>query len=175
MNGFFNIKNESCINYLAFNKIRVPSNDYDVDLSNRNRCSLRLGNAKFIILPVATACEAQQSVRVFGQAHPTGFAFNQLDGAIRALGLPTDYNAPNVQDNGVTPCFKFGFKISALVCRQVGGVTFLSVCPTPTTWVWLIILRGSNLEANQMLENFNEMKNTITVEDALQCYNEMNF
>jgi len=176
MNEKFNaIKHQAYNTYQGFNAVFARSNNYQMDLSE---CVFKHGNCTYKILPVATASEygAPRSLILFGDSHPTGFNYRQLDEVISQLKLPRYFEDTDfVSQEGATACFKQGFKISALICEAVQGKTFVSVCPQDGIWMWFVILKPTNTLAERMLSAVESRKSKIQVEEADRWYTQMKF
>lgn len=178
MEGFGSMRHEAFGLYKGFDMVFPRSNNFVMDIEG---CVFQHGNCTFKILPVATASEyaAVPSVKVFGPEHPMDRSYPQLTQAIKSLGLPTEYYDHNASETeggeGATSCFKFGFQLTALVCRAVRGKVFASVCPKEGTWLWFVILKPTNKLAARMLEVVEKRKAGLKVEDSEKWYQEMGF
>lgn len=173
MEAFENIRDESYLIYQAFNRKIKIDNNYNVDLTNPNKCLFQIANKEFTILPVATASETldDTSLIIFGKDHPAKFVFPQLEPIIENLGIPRKYIPENENQNSATPCFRFGYKLTALVCMAVAGKTFLSICPRPKTWVWFVILKGNSKASKKILDDLPLQSALITKEQIDEWYN----
>ena len=173
MEKFDQIKDQAYVLSQGFNSVFNQSNQYDMDLVD---CTFSYGQSRFKILPIATASEdcVTPSVKVFGPRHPTGLIFPELNRVIETLNLPCEYFEGNQDDlGGATQCFKFAFKLSALVCHEVKGQAFLNVCPKNGTLVWFVILNPINAHARKLLQSIKN--STADSLEAIKWYNKMGF
>ena len=130
--------------------------------------SIKLGQAIFTVMPAATSTEP--SVCVFGEKHPTGFSFPKLQAVIESLNLPTEYTDKENVIVGAAPTFKYGFKLSACVCKAVKGKTFLSICPQPGTWLCMVVLGANNKAAQKIFQVREKKKSMITNKESDEWY-----
>src|SRR5579871_7037958 len=106
MDKFDNIKTQSCTKFLALTKCYKTPKNFCIDFGS---CILTLGQAEYDVLPVATVCDQARTVFAYGKKHPSGFAYPQLNAAIKIIACPRKYVAPITQpNNGSTSCFQFG-------------------------------------------------------------------
>jgi hypothetical protein len=167
MEIFDKIKYEAYRRYCAFNNFFGGTNDYSIDISN---CKLRLDKSEFKIIPICTTHESEnfKCVHVFGYEHPTGYIYPRIKHLITTLNLPTKYEAYNDSSDEAMNCFKFGYKLSAIICCQMNGKTFASICQKGGIWIWVIILHANNNLGKTLLSRIN--KNRINNEDADEWY-----
>jgi len=169
---FVDIRNYSFIIYEAANKWVVDRNNgnYSITGLDTNDPTFTYQNAKFSILPIATACEKDNTVIPYGEYHPSGFAFNLLDRVINQFQFPTRYECGNIY-TGATKCFRFCFKFAAVVCNQVQGITFMSFAVNDTSSLWVVLLKAKNKLAHNAIQTMNNYRVNITEDIINGWYN----
>nr|WIL03016.1 hypothetical protein Cbor_353 [Cedratvirus borely] len=126
------------------------------------QCKLVHGNYIYKILPVCTFYDG--SLKLFDKDHPMGISYPLLDKAIQKLELDE-----TCKDNP----YQTGFMLSALVCKEVQGQTFLSICSGQSNIIWVIILGPGNNAAKRLLALMKKRKTSFTREDADGWYQEI--
>jgi hypothetical protein len=180
-NRFKDIESLSHRKFKSFDSAVRDLDNYYIDIDNSLRCTFQLGFCEWTILPVLTYFDNPNTenctVRLFGASHPTGFSYPELDKCISKLGLPTKYtgtynvNAKPKQnemvherDSGFKPTagFRFAYKVTALVCNEVRGSTFVNVKTNTGSLLWFVVLNPTNKYAQLKMKIMETKKKQIS-------------
>lgn len=150
--AFESIKYESYNLYQATKPLL--SNKYcEMKMEN---CTLVHGPNVFTIIPVCTSSEPEalgpdedESVMAFSKNHPTNFVYAPVEDTLQKYQIPDVY----VRGEGdKQTCFNFSYKLTCLVCKEMQGKTFLSVCPEPGSYIWVVVTGGKNKSAKKFIK-----------------------
>ncbi|SPN79716.1 Hypothetical protein ZAZAV_454 [Cedratvirus Zaza IHUMI] len=112
-------------------------------------CTLVHGPNVFTIIPVCTSSDEDESVMAFSKNHPTNFVYAPVEDTLQKYQIPDVY----VREEGnKQTCFNFSYKLAALVCKEAQAKTFLSVCPEPGSYIWVIVTGGKNKSAKKFIK-----------------------
>jgi hypothetical protein len=143
------------IKYEAYNlyqstKSLLSSKYCEMKMEN---CTLVHGPNVFTIIPVCTSSDEDESVMAFSRNHPTNFVYAPVEDTLQKYQIPDVY----VRGEGdKQTCFNFSYKLTSLVCKEMQGKTFLSVCPEPGSYIWVIVTGGKNKSAKRFLREVSQ-------------------
>ena len=150
------------IKYEAYNTWKAGSSSFTNPVLDIVQCKLVHGKYMYNVLPVCTSYDG--SLKLFGRDHPMGISYPELDEIVDKLELEETY-----KDN----FYQTGFMLSALVCKETQGQTFLSICSGQDNLIWVVILAPANNAAKRLLALMKKRKTSFTREDADRWYQEM--
>lgn len=164
MEDFEPIRFVSYKKYASFTQNLSKFNNYTVNIPDNglDMGVFTLGGCKFSILPVLRTTQKESKTKVE--------LFNQI--ADLKMPLTTEIEEGSI--GGISESFRLSYKISAIVCEKVGGITFLSATPKPNFWIWFVILTSINAPGKKCLSDVNDLKKSISDEEATQWYSLMN-
>lgn len=171
MEKFEKIKYDSYSMFHAFNTTFSTEINYDLNL---RKCIFKHGNAIFNILPVASSNEYgdRPSISLFGKNHPTGLENSQLNDVVDRLNLPNNFIDKKCSiDEDINSCFKFGYKITAIICKEINGKAFLRISPQRGISYWFVIIKSINNEGSDLLSEVEKIKTRFNKNRADNWYN----
>lgn len=131
-------------------------------------CTLVHGPNVFTILPVCTSSDEDESVMAFSKNHPTNFVYAPVEDTLEKFNIPDVY----VREEGNTQtCFNFSYKLTALVCKEMQGKTFFSVCPEPGSYIWVVVTGGKNKNAKRFIKEVESKAKQDRKKEADDWYN----
>ncbi len=118
------------------------------------QCTLQHDNACFTILPIGTWFHrtSNETFTFYGQHHPTGFSYDRLDAVVKEHKLPKQHCAPYKQDESYSSCYQFAFKVCAVICHLIDGITFMAIDLQDGITTWVILLAASNNKAKRLAD-----------------------
>ncbi|QIN54518.1 hypothetical protein [Cedratvirus kamchatka] len=139
-------------------------------------CTLVHGPNVFTIVPVCTSSEEDESVVAFSKRdvasrsnenHPSNFVCAPVEDTLHKYQIPNVY----VREGSKQTCFNFSYKLAALVCKEAKGKTFLSVCPEPGAYVWVVVTGGKNKSAKRFIKEVENKAKQNRKTEADSWYN----
>lgn len=164
MDEFDKIKYSSYKKYARFSSTLHCFKDYDITIPDIDHAIFRLGQCEFKILPVCTS--TKENFTLYGENHPSGLKFPQITEITKEL------NVSDIETYDKTAHFELSYKLSAIVCERVQGITLLSATSDQGSWTWFVILSADNKYAEKHLRT---VKKNISEKEADQWFLHMNF
>jgi hypothetical protein len=171
MESFENIRPDSYKKYASFNKNLDSFNTYTVNIIDSETAIFDLGSCKFNIIPVLKTNKKNLTteVTIFDQNHPTGLNFSQVTQICSTMHIPLIIEE---SINGISNSFSFSYKLSAIICDKVQGLTFLSATPEDGLWIWFVVMGAGNSAGKKYLQNMAKEQKKIK-DDEAKCWYEL--
>ena len=184
MDQFDDIKLESFKKFIVhFDLFNSPNSaPFYIDYTNKSQWILNYNdNAKFNIVPVAVSRKYgnPRGVTLYTEntIDTNGLIHHELAKIVKKLDLPRKFkiNPHTGEFDGIFEVFRFAYKVTALVCDKLNGITFMNIDILDGRVIWCVITKSYNKEGQKLLKSINKYKDKITLEKSNKWYSDRLF